>query len=284
MQTLYIDIYFLINFTVDLLSIHMAVLFTKLKASQGGMIISALIGALYAVALVFMPKNKVLFVIGTLLYFFAVAVIIARGCRISRKVKFIAAFLFMEILIGGTVYFVYGVLNRIISQESLEEMKNERNLVVFSLVILLSIGVLKILLSLFRNNVSETKARVKLILFDDEYYFDALIDSGNFLKDPMDLSPVMLINPKLSKKIFPYGAPDISETDNISEKMRKRIRVIPISFISGKKVLCGFKADGVLVENNGKYEPINVTIAFDKEEGSFAGFDALLPYSALENI
>ena len=32
-----------------------------------------------------------------------------------------------------------------------------------------------------------------------------------------------------------------------------------------------------------EYEKINLTIAFDKEGGSFAGFDALIPLVALEN-
>lgn len=284
MQTLYIDVYFLINFTVDLLSLHIASLFTKVKASKSGIVISALIGALYAVILVFVSENKFIFLIGTLSYFYLVSLLMANGCRKIRKVKFVTAFLFVEIIIGGLVYFTYGTLKRIVAEEYYEEVQSERELIVFALVILLSIGVLKLLLMFFKNSFSEMKVRLKLTVFDNEYFFDALVDSGNFSRDPMDLAPVMLIKPRLSKRIFPYGAPDISETENISEKMKQRIRVIPISGISERKILCGFRPDSTFIEKNGKFERVNLTIAFDKEDGSFGGFDALLPYAALENI
>ncbi len=284
MQTLYIDVYFLINFSVDLLSLHIASLFTKIKASKGAIIISALIGALYAVVLVFFSGNGSFFLIGALCYFYIVSVLMTNGCRIVRKVKFMTAFLFVEILLGGLVYFVYGALKRIATEEHYQEIQSERELIVFSLIILLSIGVLKLLLLFFKNSFSEIKVKVKLTVFGNEYLFDALVDSGNFLRDPMDLAPVMLIKPRMSKKIFPYGTPDISETGNVSEKMKQRIRVIPISGINEKKILCGFRPDSTFVEKNGKYERINLIIAFDKEDGSFAGFDALIPYAALETI
>ena len=284
MQTLYIDVYFLINFSVDLLSLHIASLFMKIKTSKSAIIISALIGALYAVILVLIPKNRVVFIIGAFVYFYVVATLMANGCRVFRKVKFLTAFLIVEIMIGGLVYFAYGALKRITTEEYYQEIQSERELIIFSLIILLSIGVLKLLLTFFKNNFSEMNVKLKLTVFDSEYLFDALVDSGNFLKDPMDLSPVMLIKPRLSKKIFPYGVPDISESGNVSEKMKQRIRVIPISGIGNRKILCGFRPDFAFVEKNGQYERINLTIAFDKEEGSFAGFDALIPYAALENI
>ena len=284
MQTLYIDVYFLINFTVDILSLYIASLFTKIKSSHSGILLSALIGALYAVILVFTPENKIALLIGTIIYFHLVSQLMAGGCRILRKTKFIIAFLFVEIILGGLVYFAYGTLKRFLTEEYYEEIESERSLIVFSLIILLSIGILKVLLSLFKNSFSEKKVSLKLTVFGNEYLFDALVDSGNFSRDPMDLSPVMLIKPRLSKKIFPFGAPDISEAENVSEKMKHRIRVIPILGISEKRILCGFRPDAAFVERNGKYEYINLTIAFDKEEGSFAGFDALIPYAALENI
>ena len=285
MQTIYVDIYFLINFTVDLLSLHLASLFIKIKASQSGVIISAFVGGLYAVLLVFIPESRIFLLLSTLIYFLLVSALVPKGCTALRKTKYVIAFLITEIFLGGLVYFTYGVLNNFIDSELLEEIKVERNLIFFSLVVLLSIGVLKLLLSIFRNNFSETKVRLKIVVFDKEYFVDALVDSGNFLTDPMDLSPVMLIKPRFSKKIFPYGAPDVLETENVSDKMKNRIRIIPISSVGGRKVLCGFRADSVFViKDDGVCEKVNLTIAFDKEEGSFAGFDALMPYAALENV
>ena len=132
--------------------------------------------------------------------------------------------------------------------------------------------------------MSEKNVRVKMTVFEKEYELSALVDSGNFAIDPMDSSPIMLVKPSFAKKIFPYGIPDIYEAQSISEKIKKRVRVIPISTAVESKILLGIRPDSVFVVKNKGYEKINLTIAFDKEGGSFAGFDALIPLAALENV
>ena len=103
MQTIYVDIYFLINFTVDLLSLHIASYFKKIRVSAFGMLISSIVGGLYAVCLVFLPQKIYINLIGTVLFFSFLLFLCVRGCRFIRKVKFIIAFLLTQIIIGGTV-------------------------------------------------------------------------------------------------------------------------------------------------------------------------------------
>lgn len=284
MQTIYIDVYFLINFSVDLLSLHLASLFTKIKVSPFGMIASAFLGGLYAVILIFLEQNALTYIFTSLLFFGLILFFSARGCRWIRKIKFLAAFLLMEMLIGGIVHFVYGILERSMEKGFLSEIESDRNLLILSLVVLLAIGVLKILLMLFNNNFSERSVRIKIDVFGNEYFVDALVDSGNFLKDPMDLSPVMLAKKEFYKKIFPDGVPNVTALDTISSDTKKRIRLIPVTSSGEVKILCAIKADGVFVLRNNRYEKINLTIAFDEEGGSFAGFNGLIPNSALENL
>ena len=284
MQTIYVDIYFLINFTVDLLSLHLASVFTKVRASVFGMLVSAFLGAGFAVLLLFLPEKTGYFAAGTLFFFLVIMFFCTRGCGIFRKIKYIIAFLMAEVSLGGMVYFFYGVLERTVEEKLFDEIKTNSSLIVISLISLLSIGVLKIILLLFRNNTSIKNVRLKVIIFEKEYFTDALVDSGNFAVDPMDMSPVMIVKTSFSKKIFPYGTPDISETHLINERIKKRIRAIPISTAAGSKLLCGFRPDAVFVLKNDGFEKINLTMAFDKEGGSFCGFDALIPCSALENI
>lgn len=284
MQTIYIDVYFLINFTVDLLSLHLASLFTKIKISQPGMIISAFFGGVYAVVLIFLEEKTITYLCVSLLFFFSVMYFSTRGCRLVRKIKFLAAFLLMEMLIGGIVYFLYGILERSANSRLLSEMESDRNLLILSLVVLLAIGVLKLVLLMFNNNFSEKSAKLKIVMFNKEFFIDALVDSGNFLRDPMDLSPVMLIKAEFSKKILPFEIPDVDNIESVSDTLKKRIRIIPATSLSDVKILCGLKPDAVFALKNKRYEKINLIIAFDKAEGSFAGFEALIPHSALNNL
>ena len=284
MQTVYVDVYFLINFTVDLLAFHFAGALMKMNLSLVGMIAAAILGGAYAVALLFLPESILVFIILTVAYFISVLFLCAGGISLARKLKYIAAFLFIELLIGGAVYFAYNALERAVRENSLEEITTNGRLLIIALIILASIGIIKFFLTLFRNNFSESKVRVKLVVFDAEYFTDALVDSGNFATDPMDSSPVMLIKKNFARKIFPYGIPDALNEGTMIRKIQKRIRLIPISTASGKSLLSGFRPDSAYALKNGKYEKINLTIAFDTAEGSFAGFDALIPYVALENI
>ncbi len=284
MQTIYVDIYFLVNFTVDLLSLHLAAKFVKIKISPLRLILSALIGGAYAVILVLIPKSDIVFSFLTLGTLFTMIQISAFGCRTVRKIKLMVSFLLSQISIGGMVYFSYGFLNRLVEKSNIESGSANRNLLIMSLVVLLSIGVLKILIMLFGNNFSERSIKVKIVLFDKEYISEAFIDTGNLAQDPMDLSPVMLIKPALSKKIFPYGIPNLCEIHAISEKLKKRVRIIPLKLSGERKTLCGIRADSVYVFKKDGYEKINVTIAFDEEGGSYGGFEILMPATALENL
>jgi hypothetical protein len=45
----------------------------------------------------------------------------------------------------------------------------------------------------------------------------------------------------------------------------------------------GVKADNVRIKRMDKYEELRVTLAIDKEGGSFGGYMALMPSAALDN-
>lgn len=281
MQTLYVDIYFLINFTVDLLSLSLAAKIANIRPSPIALLLSAVLGGIYAVVLVFVPQEPFIFFCLSAVFLFGIIFISSKGCAFFRKIKLTAAFLISQILIGGAVYFSYGILERAMKVNEDNANPVNRNLLVLGLIVLLSIGILRLSMTLFRNNWSEKSVKLKIVLFEKEYFTEAFVDNGNLAVDPMDLSPVMLVKSSLGRKFFPYGIPDLSEVDAISEKIKNRIRIIPISTAVGNKTLCGIRTDSVYVLKNQRYEKINLTIAFDKEGGSYGGFEALIPMLAL---
>ena len=284
MKTIYVDVYFLINFSVDLLSLHLASRFTKIPISAVRLIIASLIGGLYAVILVFLPENPIIFLLLSTLCAAMMIICCTKRCAILRKIKFLIAFLLFEITIGGLVYFSYGILDKIMVNSDLENGGTDRNLLILSLVVLLSIAVLKIFISMFSTTFSEKNATIDIKLFKESYSVEAFVDSGNLLKDPLDLSSVMLINKNTAEKIFSGRIPSISDSQGLSDALRGRFRIIPMNTSAGKRTLVGFKADSVSVVRKKGREDINVTIAIDEEGGSYGGFDALISLAALDNI
>ena len=48
-------------------------------------------------------------------------------------------------------------------------------------------------------------------------------------------------------------------------------------------MLVGVKPDYVRIRNKDRYEELSVTLAIDKEGGTYGGFMALMPSAALDN-
>ena len=97
----------------------------------------------------------------------------------------------------------------------------------------------------------------------------------------MDMQPILLIKEGIASKLFDERFWEYADPDTLDQKTRRRIRLIPISAYGKTRVLVGVKADSVRVTRNNCKENINVTVAIDKEGGTFGGFDALLPTTAL---
>ena len=286
MKTLYIDVYFLINFTVDIISLCFAGMLSKIVTSFGRIISAALIGAAFATGVIFLQDNFILKLFLSFLILVIIGVISTGSININRKIKFIISFCIFEALVGGIITMIWGFLDTYlygyVSSES--NIYVNRKMLIFALIILLVIGVFRMIVSAFNSNCSEKTVEIEISFMNRTIKTESLVDSGNLATDPMNMCPVLFLKAKTAMQIFPKNVVDLLDPDNIDREIRKRIRLIPISSGSNRRVLIGVKPDSVRIFSNGKSEPIKVTIAIDKEEGSYGGYDSLMPASALDNV
>ena len=139
------------------------------------------------------------------------------------------------------------------------------------------------LVSFFSNIEGERSVEVEICFFDKRAVVTAFVDSGNLAVDPMDMSPVLLIKKDFAKRILPQNIEDLCDIDSLDRGVKKRIRLIPVSRGDKTHVLVGVKADSVKLIRGDSSEQISVTLAIDKEGGSFGGFEALIPSAVLNN-
>ncbi|MBQ8303012.1 MAG: sigma-E processing peptidase SpoIIGA [Clostridia bacterium] len=286
MRTLYMDVYFLINFTVDILSLYFASLFAKIPTSSKRIIVSGIIGALCAVIAIFLPELPIVKLIASVLGLFIMVLIVAKSVSYKRKIKFSFALVIFEALIGGVVTFVWNIFDTYLAElfKGAEGGAVNRKMLFLSLIVLLSIGVFKMLVSFFSNIESEGCVDLEISFLGNSAVVSAFVDSGNLAIDPMDMSPVVLIKKEVAKSILPENIIDLCEIDNLDRRTKKRIRLIPISRGGATHVLVGIKMDAVKLICKEKNEEIKVTVAIDKEGGTFGGYKALMPSAALENV
>jgi len=284
-KTLYIDVYFLINFTVDILSLYFAAVFSKIPTTTKRLIISAAIGALVSVIAVLLPERPLIKLIFSAVGLFLMGYIAPKPMNLRRKIKFIFSFIIFTALVGGAVTFIWDIFDKYLSDLFTDAQGGavNRKMLIMSVIVLLSIGVFKMLVSFFSNNQSEESAMIEISFLNNTAVMSAFVDSGNLAVDPMDMSPIVLIKKDAAKTILPENIIELSNIDSLDRGIKKRIRLIPVTRGGETHVLIGVKADSVKVINGDNREEIRVTVAIDKEGGSFGGYEALMPSAALSN-
>ena len=70
----------------------------------------------------------------------------------------------------------------------------------------------------------------------------------------------------------------------LMDKLKKKIRVIPIKKGKDTKVFYGMKPDKVTYVKGTRREELEVTLAIDTEERDYGGYPVLIPLSALEGV
>jgi sigma-E processing peptidase SpoIIGA len=270
---------------VDIISLYFASLFSKTPTTTRRLILSATLGAFAAVGVVFLPESMVLKLLIGGVSLILMGVITPKGVGLRRKIKFTFAFLVFESLVGGCVSLIWNLFDKYLSFaiDGLEGGAVNRKMLFLSLVVLLCIGVFKMMVSFFSNIESEGSVELEVTFLGKCEVVTAFVDSGNLAKDPMDMCPVVLIKKELAKKILPVNIIELSDIDRLDRGVKKRIRLIPMSCGGTTHVLVGIKPDMVRVKNKDKYEELRVTLAIDKEGGTYGGFVALMPSAALDN-
>ena len=285
METIYIDVYFLINFTVDVLALYCASSFSKISTTVRRLIIAAFIGATYAVfGILFIERPEIMYILAVIILLLMV-IVTSKGVGSYRRLKYTVAVVIFNVIIGGLVYYGYCFLDGFIGIDDFESSGGEnKNLLILSLIVLLSIGALKLFLSAFANSKCEKMTEILVEYNGVETRFEAFVDSGNLAVDPFDKTPVMLINRGLSEKIFGIKELNNESVNRHGYDFKKKVRIIPVSFGGEKKILYGIRPDNIYAVAGGKTEKLSLIIATDEEGDSYGGYSALIPLSALEGV
>lgn len=277
MAVFYVDVYFLINMCVDAVALFLSVKLLHIKTVLWRIMIISLIGASVAVVDVLFVENPVTYALCAVLFFASAAILVNRDISLIRRIRLIVVFIFLEMLLGGIVSYAYRLMDRYLADigEYFESEAVNRRALLFSIIILFAIGVLKLFIMMFSEQTDIKSVRMRIKVGITEVECDALVDSGNMVKDPMNLNPVVFIKRGIAERLIPIEVLDLCDIDHLDVKLQKRIRLIPVSRGDQTHVMTGFLPDSVRCGE--AWQQVDVTLAIDKEDGTYGGFDALIP-------
>ena len=283
MQTLYIDVYFLINFSVDSLAMYFALKLIGNRIQISRLLLSSVLLALASCLYLVLWEGKIegYFVLITT-YILSLKICVKNG-GISRWLLLSFSFLFISFLMGGFVFWGYEKLNELSEKLNIDTNygAENRKMLLFASLILMTIMLLKLLIMLLERRKMLRSARLCFMLFGVKYDMDALVDTGCFLVEPLSGKLVFLVKRSAMSKDGMPRLDDALAGDDLEWK--KRMRLIPYKSLGGSRMLVAYLTENVEIITNNQTLRTSLYLALDEEGGSYGGYCALLPFSVLNN-
>ena len=285
MQTVYVDIYFLINFTVDFLSLYFACAISKVPTTILRLLLGGSIGALTAVVNLFFTR-EILAYLALFAGFLLTVLVTTKRISLYRRFKFAFCFSIVEMLLGGMVYLAYGFLDEKIGAvtDPVVGGSEHRGLLILAAIVLASIGVFRCLVSVFAFSAGAKTVEVDIRINGRRVVAEALVDTGNLARDPFNMKSVMLIGENVAARLLDRQIQSSEDLKDIDETLGRRLRLIPVSFGEVRRLLIGFSPDTVYVKTPHGLQEIDVVVAIDKEGGEYGGREALVPSVVIRDV
>lgn len=298
-MTIYLDIVLLENVVMNYIILFATGLINKTNIKQFRIIISSLIGALYAVMSFITNLNIYNTLILKIILSIAMIYIAFTPKNIKKLFKELLLFYLISFAFGGCAFFL---LYYIKPQEILS--KNGILIGSYPLKIAVLGGILgfiivNITFKLIKDKIDKSNliCNVKICFEESFIEIKALMDTGNLLKDPISGYSVIVVEVNKLKEIVPevvienidkiIKGDEENILNSIEDKYKLRFRVIPFSSLGKENgMLLGFRPDYIIAhyeEEEIKIEHIIVGL-YNKHITKNESYCALMGLDVIKNI
>ena len=281
-QTVYIDLYFLVNFSMDLLCLMITASLLHRKVKRLRAILAASIGGIYASASLLLGFSGIggLFLDAIAAIFLCAIVFYTKNTSPWRTLQCVPILLFSSMTLGGVMTALYNLLNRLhLPFEALEG--DGLSVWIFALLTAVS-GIATLRGGQWKRSAQNAKSvTLEITLFQQHITLRAMVDSGNLLRDPVsgvnvivaDLDRLAPILPPALTKACRTGLPE----HWLSSHEHARItRLIPASGATGNRLLLAIVPERLTVIGGKEMYSANHLIAPAPLGEHAKGFDAVI--------
>lgn len=259
-MTLYIDLIMLENIIMNYIIILATGIICKIKVKQIRIVLSSILGAVYAIIIYLINLKIYTNQITKLIISICMIYIAFDSTNIKTMLKQLIIFYLTSFCFGGAAYYLlYGVNPNLI--------KSINGILVGTYPI--KIAILGGILGFFIINIAFKIVKNKLtktdMLYDVEIFYKenktkikVILDTGNLLTSPITNIPVLIVEADKLNKIVPKDIlQNIDELiskgilEKMSEELKTRCSIIPFSTIGKNNgIILGFKPDYIKIYTN----------------------------------
>lgn len=264
---LYADVLFLINFSMDFLSLYAAGRLLSRSLSVWRMSAAAGIGALYATAATALSFGGIL---GAACAALCSLCMTAAAFGVQDLLRTSLAVWGSGALLGGSMTLLSGLFGGTLPGGGYAD------LIAAAAAFSLGIG------RLCRRRMHRGYAQVRIPYGENVYEGRALIDSGDLLCDPLSGAPVVLLCPAAARalagdeavgKFAGHIAPDSAA--------RGGVRAVPVRTVGGVRILYGFFCPRLVILRGRERLCRSAVVCVDRDAETYGGAPVLLPAALL---
>ncbi|MBQ7347417.1 MAG: sigma-E processing peptidase SpoIIGA [Clostridia bacterium] len=281
-QSVYIDLYFLVNFSMDLLCLMITASLLHRKVKRWRAILGAIFGGAYAAAALLLGAEGVVGFFADALAACLMCVITFAERRLSvlRVLQCAAVQVLVSMIIGGVMTALYSVLNRL---DLPFEVLQGDGLSVWTFALLTAVaGVATVRGGSFLGISQKTKSvTVRAKLFGNEITLSAMVDSGNLLRDPVSGKSVIVADLDRISHVLPPALLRACQSGNHADWLStyehaKVTRPIPAQTATGASLLLAIVPDSLTLTVGSDTYPADYLIAPAPLGSRAQNFDAVI--------
>lgn len=294
-MTIYIDLIILENICMNYIILFGTAYIMKIKIKYFKILISSIIGAIYSVLL----YMQIIPIYSNVIMKFFLSIVMTYIAYNPKNIKLALK----ELILFYLISFVFGgcafALLYFVKPENIF-MRNGVYIGTYPLKIAFLGGIVGFIITyiafrMIKNRTSKNNIIYKLKIINNgkSIEINALLDTGNMLKDPITKTPVIVVEKEQLKELLPeivlnniekiLGGDLTKENDNINSYLSK-FRVIPYNSIGKQNgILLAFKADKISIYINGEEKELkDVIIGIYNESFKNSRYNALVGLEILE--
>ena len=271
---LYADVLFVVNFGMDVISIWLTFLIVHQKTSALRLLSASALGGAYGVlSVVIGPSGMVSFLLSIVVSF--IMILISACGRLAMKY-----YLKYTLILWGVGALSGGIITALCTLGgNIYDIRTHNS----SFFILAGgVAAATAVVRLFSNNRISDNCKVIIKEFGAVYEFEALVDSGNLVTEPISSLPIIFV----SKTVFLKNN-DIDvltsacvDTDKLTNNMKRKIRIVSISTVNDSGVRYAVIPEDVyIVKRKSKKRARCAVVIEDKAD--YNGYAGIVPASLL---
>lgn len=289
-QTVYVDIYFLINFSMDLLCFFLSSRLLSSRFHLKRVLLASAIGGIYSCVALFTYATGAAAMLIDLLACLGICGVAMKRKRNTREfLEFSIVYAAVSALLGGLMTALFSLFNKIGLGSSLVDEGDADGVSVwfFAFLALLSGAAALFGGRFFKKRVSRIEGSVKIEYGKRTLCLKALCDSGNLLTDPISSKPCVVAQRSEVERILPLGmarAIKSGTLERLNADEARRVRVIPTRTVNGGGILYAVRVDSLSIDMGNGYTEVDALVALGEVSDGAEGASALVPSSLVMGI